>query len=144
MRLEVVGDKALVAALLAKADPDDSTRSAVRDGSLLIERAVKLQLSHSSHARGTPTPSAPGSPPSLVSGSLRRSVRAGVPYSFGGGWAADTSPDTVYAAIHEFGGVTGRNHATRLPARPYVRPGMATARPGLRAIFRAHWSAHWS
>jgi HK97 gp10 family phage protein len=34
----------------------------------------------------------------------------------------EVGTDVVYAAIHEFGGVTGRNYATTIPARPYMRP----------------------
>lgn len=31
-----------------------------------------------------------------------------------------TGPYLVYAAIHQFGGRTGRSHASQMPARPYM------------------------
>lgn len=33
--------------------------------------------------------------------------------------------EVPYARIHEFGGSTGRGGATKIPARPYLRPGFA-------------------
>jgi hypothetical protein len=38
------------------------------------ETAIKVTLTSSSHPLGTPTPSRPGQPPSLVTGRLRRSM----------------------------------------------------------------------
>jgi phage gpG-like protein len=32
--------------------------------------------------------------------------------------------DVVYSRIQELGGRTGRNHATYLPPRPYMRPAL--------------------
>lgn len=80
------------------------------------ERAIKQQLTTSSHPRGTPTPSAPGEPPSLVTGSLRRSVQVVIypaaitPY-------ADVGPTMIYGRVQELGGGW-----SNLPARPYVAP----------------------
>ena len=37
--------------------------------------------------------------------------------------------DVPYAAIHEFGGNTGRNHKTYIRPRPYLRPGVEDAIP---------------
>ena len=33
---------------------------------------------------------------------------------------AGSGPSAVYAAIHQFGGKAGRNHAATIPARPYL------------------------
>ena len=83
-------------------------------------RAVQAELGTSSHALGTPTPSQPGEPPSLITGQLRRSVimrpkgRAHV----------QVGATTVYARIQELGGAAGRNHASQLPARPYLKAAM--------------------
>lgn len=41
--------------------------------------------------------------------------------------------DVVYARIHEFGGLTGRNHSTRIKARPYMQPALKEMEKG-RAI----------
>lgn len=39
-----------------------------------------------------------------------------------GGPQVRIGPGVVYAAIHEFGGHAGRNHATYIPPRPYIKP----------------------
>ena len=89
---------------------------------LLMETAAKLELSRVSHARGTPTPSPPGSPPALIGGALRRSVMT-VPGDMSGYRASVQVGGTiVYARIQELGGRAGRNHASLLPPRPYLRP----------------------
>jgi len=127
--------------LLAMAERrSEATRRATADGALVIERQIKLQLSRSSHVRGTPTPSNPGQPPSLISGNLRRSVGSTRPRPLGlAGWEASFGPTAVYGRIHEFGGQTGRLGRTTLPPRPYVAPGVAVAVPQVAAIFRAAW-----
>ena len=65
---------------------------------------------------------APGRMTTLVkTGRLRRSVRSGYDMTATGKLAAwgGTLP-LVYAAIHQFGGRAGRNHASDIPPRPYV------------------------
>lgn len=85
--------------------------------------ATQLELSRTSHPRRTPTPSAPGSPPSLITGTLRRSIVASPAVPIGPGvWRATVGGTVIYARIQELGGQTGRNHATTLPPRPYLRP----------------------
>lgn len=85
--------------------------------------ATQLELSRTSHPRRTPTPSAPGSPPSLITGTLRRSIVATPAAPAGPGrWVATVGGTVIYARIQELGGQTGRNHATTLPPRPYLRP----------------------
>lgn len=84
------------------------------------------ELSRTSHAAGTPTPSAPGNPPSLISGALRGSVYPDPPMVHGYRATIKVGGRTVYARIQEFGGQAGRNHASTLPPRPYLSP--ATAR----------------
>lgn len=71
---------------------------------------------------GGPPPSPPGTPPARRSGHLQDSVTV-VPAVGGGGIAEAQAGNTaVYARIHEFGGDTGRGHATHLPPRPYIAP----------------------
>lgn len=83
-------------------------------------REVQRQLGLSDHSPGTPTPSQPGGPPSLVTGQLRRSVimkpkgRARV----------QVGATTIYARIQELGGDAGRGHASHLPPRPYLAPAL--------------------
>lgn len=117
-----------------------ATRVAVGKGAHLIEEKAKLELTTSSHKKGTPTPSAPGEPPSLVSGTLRRSVTVQGPTSFGAGFTASAGPTSIYGRIQELGGVTGRNHATTLPARPYMAPAVDAAGPELQSLFREAWA----
>ena len=38
------------------------------------------------------------------------------------GYSVEVGTNVKYARIHEYGGMTGANHATRIPARPYWRP----------------------
>jgi len=98
-------------------------RAAVQAMALTGVAATQVQLSRSSHPRRTPTPAPPGAPPSVVTGTLRRSIVFTEPVPVGQGrWVASIGGTVVYARIHEFGGQTGRNHATTLPARPYLRP----------------------
>jgi len=82
------------------------------------ERQIKLTLTESGrHAPGTPTPSAPGSPPSIVTGALRASVKTGRVKSGFHGYSVSVGPTVVYARVQELG-------SDRLPARPYVAPTM--------------------
>jgi phage gpG-like protein len=83
-------------------------------------REVQRQLGLTEHSLGTPTPSQPGQPPSLVTGQLRRSVVM-VPK---GRAHVQVGATTVYARIHELGGNAGRNHASYLPPRPYLKPAL--------------------
>lgn len=110
----------------------------------LFLKEVQSELSHSS-------PSAPGSPPGIVTGALRRSVHI-YPGSSGPVSRARVVPLIVYARIQELGGEvharhtytvkkgphkgeqrpgylrwTGKGgvhfaHSVRLPPRPYMRP----------------------
>jgi phage gpG-like protein len=89
---------------------------------LAMETAAKLELSRVSHSRGTPTPSPPGSPPALISGALRRSVITRPDAASGYRASVTVGGTIVYARIQELGGRAGRNHASLLPPRPYLRP----------------------
>jgi hypothetical protein len=90
------------------------------------------------HPRGTKTPSPPGQPPALATGTLRRSVRLEPATGSGPVARASVAPHTVYARIQELGGhiypvraralrwtEDGTVHFARhvyLPERPYMRP----------------------
>jgi len=68
---------------------------------------------------GRPTwePLKAGGPSFLFqSGSLLQSILP----SSGSDFAEVGTSGIRYAAIHQFGGQTGRNHAARIPARPYA------------------------
>lgn len=98
-----------------------------------------VTLRKSTHGRGTVTPSRPGEPPALVTGTLRRSARIIPAVSAGPRAVSSVRMGAVYARIQEKGGtVTARSapylkfqypggswHAVksaRIPARPYMRP----------------------
>jgi phage gpG-like protein len=89
-----------------------------------MERQIRVELSRSSHDRGTPTPSAPGEPPSMISEDLYLSITV---RTVGDGHV-QVGGTTAYARIQELGGITGRGHATTLPARPYLRPALESTR----------------
>ena len=102
----------------------EGCRAAVNAMGAVMVRATMLELSRVSHLKGTPTPSAPGSPPAMIGGSLLRSVHATEPSGGGDQWQVTVGGSVVYARIHELGGQTGRGHKTRLPPRPYLRPAL--------------------
>lgn len=98
-------------------------------------------LIRNTHPRLTRTPSAPGSPPALVTGALRRSLRL-FPAVGAGTYRAMSKviPQIIYARIQEMGGtIVPHGHpylrfrgiggkmiyarSVKLPARPYMRPG---------------------
>ena len=78
------------------------------------ETAVKVKLTSSTHAASEPTPSRPGQPPSLVTGTLRRSVRRTPSRLIDEGYALCTVGSVlIYGRVHEFGPVT--IHARNFP-----------------------------
>jgi phage gpG-like protein len=101
---------------------------------LMTEETMKT-LKTSSHAKGTPTPSSPGSPPAMISGDLGRSVTLvpAVPIGAAATWMAEVYPSMAYSRIQELGGPTGRGHHSTLPPRPYMAPTLARIRPLLSA-----------
>lgn len=133
IRLTVTGTDDLAKALERLAARGESAaRPAAEAMAAVAERAIKKNLSLSSHPRRTATPSAPGTPPSLITGQLRRSVRRTRSEGSGTRWEAHVAPTVVYARIQELGGAAGRGHRSRLPARPYVRPALAASREQMR------------
>lgn len=83
-------------------------RALVKVGSLL-EAGIKRNLSGPSHTRHPGN----GNPyPGTLTGRLKGSV---IFKMSDGGLTVTTGPDTVYAAVQEFGG-------GNIPARPYVEP----------------------
>jgi hypothetical protein len=146
--------KAALRAILARLDA--ATEAATAEGVSAIERQAKLELSRAAHPRGTPTPSAPGEPPAAITGTLRRSMRSTTARRVGfGSYSAQVGPTVVYARAQELGidrqvtvrahrrqGATVREHAVhlRLPPRPSLEPGVATAKPQLSRIYARRWA----
>jgi phage gpG-like protein len=52
----------------------------------------------------------------------------------GSGWELVVSSDVVYARIHNFGGFTGRNHATRIKKSRYVDRAVIKQKARIRKI----------
>jgi phage gpG-like protein len=140
----VIEAGALRAALKAQVDAvDAATRYATAQGAHLIERETKKTLTTYTHKKGEPTPSPPGSPPALVTGQLRRSIKVEGPQRVGPGlYRARIGPTAVYGRIQELGGRAGRGGLTRLPARPFLA---STVRELLRNgrlndVYKAAWN----
>jgi phage gpG-like protein len=117
---------------------ETATPAAIQRAGFEVQREAQRLLALSSHPPGTPTPSAPGQPPSLISGALRRSIEVGQPELRDGGWSIEVGPTIVYGRIQEFGGTAG-NGAT-LPPRPYMRPAWAVVTPKIKDILEDAWS----
>lgn len=128
-----------------KADRDGG-RAAAQMMAAAGDRVIKEKLSTFSHSPGTPTPSPPGQPPAIITGTMRRSVITKPPVGGGGRWTVKVVPTAVQSRIQELGGRAGRNHQTVLPPRPYVRPAIAQLRASgqlsevaASAFYRAVW-----
>lgn len=130
------GMDAMLAAMEAiEIKVDVATGQGLGDAAHYLEGQVKQALSRTSHARGTPTPSPPGAPPSLISGQLRRSVQVeGATRTGPGQWSAKVGAEAVYAAVQEQGG--GNN----LPARPYMAPTLAESLPAMGVLIERAWA----
>lgn len=143
--VEVTGAAELGAALERMAlSLNLATRRATAEASHLLEAEIKKVLATSSHQKRTPTPSSPGDPPSLATGTLRRSITVKGPTPLGyGRWEAQVGPTAVYGRIQELGGVTGRGGATVLPPRPYVKPAFERLAAGglIARAYQTAWRA---
>jgi phage gpG-like protein len=125
----------LEAALIATGERIiEATRGAAKDAAEEVRTRImdNLDLSH------YPPASEPGTPPAYRSGFLHDSVYVRI-LGTDAGTEARIYPSTVYARIQELGGLAGRNHASRLPARPYVGPVARDAAGPVRDIFVAAW-----
>lgn len=113
----------------------------VDDGLRMIAREEKSLLRRRSHLPGTPTPSAPGQPPAMISGHLSgswvtrstRRIRAHVVHG-------EAGPSAVQARIQQYGGVTGAGHRTRLPARPYLSVAIDNRRLDVHEGFKRRYA----
>jgi phage gpG-like protein len=131
------GFEEMMAALKAKQEAvQAATPRALSQAAHRVEQSVKRLLGASSHPPGTPTPSPPGAPPSLVTGNLRRSITVGDVEGRGTHWSVTVSSNLVYSRIQQFGGTAGRG--AHLPARPYMTV-IGPASGGIQRDFRAEW-----
>jgi hypothetical protein len=123
-----------IRAKAATAAPD----AAMAMGRRYQDHLQNVTLVRYAHAPGTWTPSPPGQPPALMTGTLRRSITC--TQGAGGGMYGSSvvAPHTIYARIQEDGGhiyarrrkymrytVDGQVHFAKhvyLPPRPYMSP----------------------
>lgn len=116
---------------------DAGARRAVNKGAQEYQKAIVRQLRLRTHPLGTPTPSAPGEPPALITGHMMRSVRLKAARTVSAHvYEAGAGPTAVQSGIQEKGGRTGAGHRTYLPPRPYVGPARREATPRVRQIVR--------
>ena len=117
----------------------DGLEFAGRTFSSEVKRLLNLRASHKG-AGGEPSP--PGEPPARMFGNLWRSIGEEVVLSERTVYVGTESdnPASKYALIHEFGGVIGGsdgNGTAHMPARPYLRPAFAKAKPEINRVFGA-------
>lgn len=104
---------------------DEAARSIVAKGAAVVEAEIKAGFS-GAHAKGQPHVG--GTQPNVVTGTLRRSVRADPVVKTGPGeYSTTIGPRTVYARRVELGWHSARGY-------PYVTPGHGRALPKLAAI----------
>ena len=142
--ITVTGVAELTRALQAMAARvEAATPVAVKAAGDLLKAKAQTELSRTSHAPGTPTPSVAPQPPSKITGHLHDTWDVLGPTAIGAAiWHEEIGPTAVYARIQELGGDTGRGHATTLPARPYLRPAFEAwmRDPATREVFAKGWA----
>lgn len=135
------------------AELNAASRRVTEQAAMLIERETKKVLMLTSHPRNTPTPSPPGSPPSMISGFLARTWDLQGPVPVGPfAWRATTGPSAVYARIQELGGYVHKGARTRnptgplqldqyirIPARPYFAPTIEAVTPQVHRAYERAW-----
>ncbi|HEX5997272.1 MAG TPA: hypothetical protein VFY84_19200 [Jiangellales bacterium] len=142
IKVDVEGGRDWGAALRIKgAAVTAATRYATAEAGREVKRGMVRRLTMRRHPPGTPTPAPPGGPPAAVSGKLADSVAVGtVRRGFGRGvYEVIVAPHRVYARIQQQGGRTGRNHATVLPARPYLKPRTRAEMESVKRIYLRAW-----
>lgn len=117
---------------------EQATPEAMMRAGFEVQREAQRLLSLSSHPPGTPTPSAPGQPPSMISGALRRSITVEPPEHTAEGWRISVGPTIVYGRIQELGGQAG--NGSTLPPRPYMAPAYLILPDKIKDIFQDAWS----
>lgn len=107
-----------------------------------VQREQKALLSLGAHRGGTPTGDVAPGPPWKISGDLRASVEVEKGHRIAANrWMGRVGPSkrTRYGRIQELGGWTGRHHATKLPARPSLKPAWRVVRPTAGKTMARYW-----
>lgn len=113
-------------------------RGALKKAALVVVRSVKESMPDSGIAGATKKEreadrSKPGEPPHRQTGWLMKNIN----YELLGNDTARVGVNDVvkYAAILEWGGWTGRNHASYIAPRPYLRPALKREQANILRIF---------
>ena len=80
----------------------DAIYSATREVAMVATAEMKKQIT-GGHKRGTPTPSAPNTPPTNITGNLRQSIRPVVKKGFNSQYTATVGAYMIYARALELG-----------------------------------------
>lgn len=112
----------------------EATQAAAHDAGEIVREAIQDNLAR----RDYPPASPEGEPPAWRTGWLFEHVYLNV-LPTDTGWQARAYPSTVYARIHELSGWAGRDHASFLPERPYVRPARDETVPRVGDAFVSRW-----
>lgn len=131
--MTIFGARECIAAIEGiKAKTEAASMNIVRRSEMHLEAEIKKGFTKS-HPRNTPTPAAPGEPPAVVTGTLRRSVKSTSPIPLGsGGASGKVYPTAVYARIQELGGGA-------IPGRPYVGPAYSRSTGKFHDIANEEW-----
>ena len=128
----------------------DNAEDCVLKAAIVLQGAIKIRMGgHGLGKSGRPSP--PGQSPAVQTGALRRSIQvdtkdvakrltahvgSALPYAriqeFGGTIKAKKSP---YLFFRMPDGSFRRVKSVRLPARPYMRPGLKKAKAGMLKAF---------
>lgn len=112
----------------------EATRAGAEEAVEVVADAIRDNLNRSYY----PPASEPGEPPAWRTGYLHDNVYTRV-LGIENGVQGRAYPSTVYARIQELSGWAGRDHASFLPARPYVGPASDETAPRVGEIFAEHW-----
>ena len=108
--------------------PAMAVAAATAMGALMVAETMNTLSTTSS------SPSTPGTPPAIVTGQLRRSVKAEPAEVSETSASVTVGATTVYARIQELGGDAGIDHSAHLPPRPYLAPTVERIRPVLHDV----------
>jgi len=114
--IEMSIKKADVDKLLKKLDPqqrDGVIRQSLTQSAIFIAGWIKTN-----RLSGPRGPTRLG----VVTGRLRSSITSTPTQKEGNTYFARIGTNVVYGRIHEYGGMTGRNHSVNMPKRPFMRP----------------------
>ena len=111
---------------------------ALRQAGAVLEAAAKVELTKAGrHKKGTATPSVAPAAPSIITGSLRASIKTGKPIKVGfGSYKVEVGPKIIYGRAQELGYEAGN-----LPARPYMAPAFEASKAEIVKVYQKVWGS---